>query len=114
MPLLLLVLPIWFQVAAPPPQAVSVGVVPVDTGAASETAPARTLHLEEAVQSALKRQPAVLQAQATSAAASGRSEQARSGLLPQLTGSAAYQRVHGSLARGNGSALPATTTTNTT
>ena len=113
MPLFPLVFPIWFQVAAPPPQAVLVDPVR-DPVAAAAPETARTLHLEEAVQSALRRQPAVLQAQATSAAASGRSEQARAGLLPQITGTALYQRVHGSLARGNSSTIPATTTTTTT
>jgi outer membrane protein len=54
----------------------------------------RVLHLDDAVQIALKSQPAVLQARAQTEGAMGTAEQARSGLLPQITGTAAYERAH--------------------
>jgi outer membrane protein len=50
------------------------------------------LTLAEAVRSARQHQPQLLQAQAVTRAAGARSDQARSGLLPQLTGSASYSR----------------------
>ena len=53
------------------------------------------LHLDEASQTALRQQPAVLSAQAEREAATGRAIEARSTLLPQVTAIAAYQRIHG-------------------
>jgi outer membrane protein len=51
----------------------------------------RVLSLEEALQVGLSKQPTLRQAQAATAAARARVEQARAPLLPQLTGSASYQ-----------------------
>jgi outer membrane protein len=56
----------------------------------------RVLHLEEAVQIGLRQQPLLLEAQANAGAAEGRVTQARSPLLPQITGIASYQRIHNS------------------
>jgi outer membrane protein len=50
------------------------------------------LTLAEAVRVARERQPQLLQARAGTRAAAARSDQARSGLLPQLNGSASYSR----------------------
>src|SRR4051812_40229097 len=74
---------------------------------------ARTMHLEEAVQRAAQNQPAILQARASTDAAEGRREQFRSGLLPQVIGSASYQRIHGA-ARGTTVGTGTTTPTTTT
>ncbi len=52
----------------------------------------RVLTLAEALRSARARQPQLVQAQAGSRAAEARSDEARSGLLPQLTGTASYSR----------------------
>lgn len=57
--------------------------------------PPRELTLKEALEIARTQSPTVQQARAQSAAASGRSSQARSVLLPQVTGTASYARVHG-------------------
>jgi outer membrane protein len=64
--------------------------------------------LDQAVHLALEHQPAVLSARALTDAAAGRVEQARAAYLPQITGSAVYQRVH-----GTSSSRPLTTTTPT-
>ncbi len=79
-------------------------------GHAQETAaPPRVLHLDEAVKTGLEHQPRVLGARAQTEAASGRIEQARSGYLPQVTGTALAQRVHGSATvRTTSNALPTT------
>ena len=66
-----------------------------DAAPAPERAP-RVLHLDEAVTTGLEHQPSVLTAKAQTEAASGRVEQARSGYLPQVTGNALAERVHGS------------------
>ena len=55
--------------------------------------PLRTLSLTEATRTALENQPTLLQAKATTAAASARSDEARSSLLPQVTASAGYTRT---------------------
>jgi outer membrane protein len=62
---------------------------------AAEPAP-RVLGLEDAVATALEHQPSVLVARAQTEAAEGRIVQARSPYLPQVTGIAGYQRIHGS------------------
>jgi outer membrane protein len=62
--------------------------------AAEERAP-RVLRLDDAVTTALQNQPTVLVARAQTEAAAGRVEQARSGYLPQVTGTALYERIHG-------------------
>jgi len=53
------------------------------------------LTLSAAMAQALKTQPTMRQAQAQTRAAQGRVEQARAGYLPQVTGTAAYQRTTG-------------------
>ena len=60
-------------------------------GGAPATA-SRVLTLAEAVQSALAHQPQLAQATAGTRAAVARADEARSGLLPQVTGSASYTR----------------------
>jgi len=58
----------------------------------AQAAPARVLTLGEAVQVAQERQPQLRAAHASTQAAEGRVEQSRSGLLPQLSATADYQR----------------------
>jgi outer membrane protein len=65
------------------------------TAYAAEPAP-RVLRLDDAVTTALEHQPSVLVARAQTEAAEGRIIQARSPYLPQVTGIAGYQRIHGS------------------
>jgi outer membrane protein len=77
--------------------------------AANEPAP-RVLRLEDALSTALEHQPTVLQARAQTEAAAGRVEQARSAYLPQVTGTAAYQRVHSSSSAGGSTAVTTTGT----
>jgi outer membrane protein len=79
-------------------------------GRAQDVAPApRVVHLDEAVRTGLEHQPSVLGARAQTEAAAGRVEQARAGYLPQVTGTALAQRVHGSASvRTTQNALPTT------
>jgi outer membrane protein len=63
---------------------------------AGVAATGRILRLDEAVQTALQQQPQLLEARANAAAAEGRVIQARSPLLPQLQGIAAWNRAHNS------------------
>ena len=67
----------------------------------------RQLTLSAAIAQALKTQPTVRQARAQTRAAEGRVEQARAGYLPQVTGTAAYQRTTGNFAPRPG-AIPST------
>ncbi len=67
------------------------------------------LRLEEATQTALKRQPAVLQAKASTEAAAERADQARSGFLPQITGTALYQHGYGTPVAATAGTTPVTT-----
>jgi len=64
--------------------------------AAATDAP-RLLHLDDAVQAALKNQPQLVQARASAAAAEGRVIQARSPLLPQVTPQASWTRSYRAL-----------------
>jgi outer membrane protein len=88
-------LPIALQVAAAasPPVSAQAGTAP--TTSPPSASEGRILRLDDAVQTALKHQPAVIQAWATSEAAVGRTQQARAGLLPQVTGTAIYQHGYG-------------------
>ena len=70
----------------------SAAILPFLAAASPPPAGPRVLTLAEAVRNARARQPQLLQAQAGTRAASARSDEARSGLLPQLTGSASYSR----------------------
>jgi outer membrane protein len=63
----------------------------------------RTLRLDDAVHSALEAQPLVHEARAQTDSAIGTAEQARSGLLPQVTGTALYERAHSSFTSTPGS-----------
>ncbi len=72
--------------AAPPARPGAPAALPSD-------AP-RLLHLDEAIQAALQNQPLLVQARANAAAAEGRVIQARSPLLPQVTGLASFVRSH--------------------
>jgi outer membrane protein len=58
----------------------------------AQAAPARMLSLEEAQRIAQERQPQLRAARGSTQAAEGRVEQSRSGLLPQLSATADYQR----------------------
>ncbi len=73
---------------------------------------ARVLGLAEAVETALARQPTLVQASASSRAAAARADQARSGLLPQVAASAVYARGTTNLAgldgRGTGTSWSTT------
>jgi outer membrane protein len=74
--------------------------------APAQAAPARrVLTLDEAVRAARARQPQLRQAQAATGAAEARSDQARAPLLPQVAGTASYERATSNVAR------PATGTT---
>lgn len=70
-------------------------------------APPRQLTLQVAVSQALKLQPTLRQAHAQTNAAEGRVQQARAGYLPQVIGTAAYQRTTGNYATRPG-AIPST------
>jgi outer membrane protein len=59
---------------------------------AQGTSPARVLTLDEALRIGLSRQPQLQQARASVEAARGRVDQALAPLLPQLTGTASYER----------------------
>ena len=56
------------------------------------------MRLREALELAAKQSPTLQRARAEVRAASGRTDQSRSVLLPQITGSASYARVHGARA----------------
>ncbi|HYP88903.1 MAG TPA: TolC family protein, partial [Polyangiaceae bacterium] len=71
--------------------------------------PAPVLHLDDAVKTGLSHQPNVVVARAQTEAAAGRVDQARAGYLPQVTGTALAERVHGSTSvRTSQGALPTT------
>jgi outer membrane protein len=79
----------------------------VDASESDQAAP--VIHLDEAVRVGLEHQPNVVGAKAQTEAASGRIEQARAGYLPQVTGTALAQRVHGNASvRTTQNALPTT------
>jgi outer membrane protein len=75
------------QAPAPP------AAPPAPPTASAPSAPTRTLTLDEALRVARERQPQLRQARAAVDAAAARSDEARSGLLPQVSASAAYQRT---------------------
>ncbi len=80
---------------------------PEGEGAVADRAPAgpaqRILTLDEAIAAARANQPQLRQARANTSAAGARSDEARSALLPQVTGSASYQRSTGNFAAKPGS-----------
>ncbi len=73
--------------------------------APTPTPPSRVLTLAEALQAALARQPQLLQAQAGTRAATARADEARAPLLPQLSGSASYERTTSNFTPRPGSTL---------
>jgi outer membrane protein len=81
---------------------------PSPTLAVDAAGTGRALSLGEAERIALQHQPTLAEVRGQSEAAEGRVEQARSGYLPQVTASAAYQRTTGNFAPRPG-ALPSTT-----
>ena len=103
--------------AAPPPQVSANPAVTVpgpherqDSPSGNSAEPARAprqLTLAAAIAQAIKTQPTMRQARAQTQAAEGRVEQARSGYLPQITGTAGYQRTTGNFATRPG-AIPNT------
>jgi outer membrane protein len=112
--MLAFVLPILMQ-ATGPASAPSLEATPSGTEApapaptTSSGAPVRVVRLQDALELALKNQPALHQAHAQTIAAEARRTQARSGFFPQVTGVASYQRVRSaSFGRAGG-----TTTTTT-
>lgn len=76
---------------SPRPSPPALPVERENVATATSTAP-RLLHLEEAVRLAREHQPQLRQARASTAAAAARADQARAPLLPQLSGTASYQR----------------------
>lgn len=85
---------------APPPQGTAASGKPV-------------LTLAEAERSARERQPQLQQARSLTGAASARADEARAPLLPQVTGSALYERTTGNFAPRPGQ-LPSSVSTRTT
>jgi len=83
--------------AAPSPAARAPAVAPAP--------PSRVLTLAEALRAALARQPQLLQAQAGTRAAAARADEARAPLLPQLSGSASYERTTSNFTPRPGSTL---------
>ena len=71
--------------------------------AATDPSTPPVLTLSQAVDTALRRQPSVRQARATTDAAEGRTEQARAAYLPQLNGNASYLRTTSNFAPRPGS-----------
>lgn len=89
-------LPIWLQATPAAP----IQVTPSNTPVVSPHAAGRVLRLDEAVATAEKNQPAILQAHAQRVAAEGRTEQARAPMLPQLNAVASYQRLRSAVIGG--------------
>jgi outer membrane protein len=83
-----------FAQANPPPRALPPALPPPAVMAPLPADAPRILRLDEAVQTALQQQPQLFQARANAEAAEGRVIQARSPLLPQLSGDASYNRIH--------------------
>jgi outer membrane protein len=83
-----------------------VGILAVASAADDGALPAATqLSLHQAEQTALRNQPTMRQAHGLYEAAEGRVEEARAGYLPQVTGTATYERTTGNYAPRPG-ALP--------
>jgi outer membrane protein len=75
------------------------------TFAASAQTP-RVLTLEEALRIARERQPQIRQARFLTEAASARADQARAGLLPQVSATAGYQKTTANFIARPGSVPP--------
>jgi outer membrane protein len=99
----------------PSPPAPSVMPSPSATSMPSSTATApsgKVLRLEEAVEESLKQSPILISALANVTSAQGVAEQTRSGLLPQLSANAVFQRSYGATGTrsGTGSGVQGATT----
>jgi outer membrane protein len=93
--------------AAPPAQAAP--AQPPAPAAQPVAAPAaKVLTLNEAIKNALDRQPTLLQARANTSAAQARTDEAMSGMLPQLSASGSYARSTNNFAPRPGSNPSAT------
>ncbi len=93
------------QSASPAQGASPTQGAPAGQGAAPASPPAsRTLTLREALDTASQHQPQIRQARASTNVSKARVEQARSGYLPQVTGTATYQRRTGNFAPSPGGA----------
>ena len=106
-----LVLPILMQATGAAPVSLPATSPPAEPAPAPKTssgAPVRVVRLQDAVELGLKNQPVLRGAHSQTIAAEGRRTQARSGLLPQVTAVASYQRVRAASFGGRGGA--ATTT----
>jgi len=99
---LALIVPVMMQAA---PQAVPPSPTPSGSqpAAPSKAPSGRVVHLDDAVQIALKSQPLMHEARAQTEGAVGVSQQARSGLLPQVTGTALFERTHSAITLAPGS-----------
>jgi len=81
---------------APEPAAAAAAAPAQASAPPAEAAPGRVLTLAEALSTAKANQPQIRQALAATEAAQGRSTQALAPMLPQVSGSASYQRsLHG-------------------
>jgi outer membrane protein len=84
-----------FTPPAAPSQAAPHAAPPGQAGPPRASAPARVLTLDEALRTGLAHQPQIQQAQAGVEAARGRVDQALAPMLPQVTGTASYERTSG-------------------
>ncbi len=90
----------WWLVTGASVSALSLPAWAENQGANAEPRPVpttelRTLTLKSAIETALRLQPSLRQARSATDAARGRVVQARSGYLPQILGTAEYQRTTG-------------------
>jgi outer membrane protein len=104
-----LLLPLFLQASPPPTPATATSQLPsptatgsTSTGSANHAASGRILHLDDAIQTAIKAQPLIHEARAQTASAVGLVEQGRAGFLPQLSGSALYEKSSSSVAPTTG------------
>jgi outer membrane protein len=79
--------------AAPSAPPAAPGAAPAAPGTAPGQPAPRILGLEEAIRTARAHQPQIRQAFAATAAAEARTDQARAPLLPQVNGTASYERL---------------------
>jgi outer membrane protein len=99
-----------------PPQAgTGATATPADEKPAETPVPSgRVVRLDDAEKIALQHQPQMMQARANTDAARGRYGQARSGLLPQVVGTATAEEIHGSVSTSRGTTTGTTGTSGTT
>jgi outer membrane protein len=97
---LLLSIPVFLQATPPPTPAAATSELPSPTatgtkslGPVSHAPSGRVLHLDDAIQVALKAQPLIHESRAQTVAGQGLVEQQRSGFLPQLSGTALLEET---------------------